>query len=42
MSSYLILVVDDEPDIRKVVERSLGRDPQFATRNVLPVKRPWF
>jgi len=33
MSSYLILVVDDEPDIRKVVERSLGRDPQFATRS---------
>jgi CheY-like chemotaxis protein len=33
MSSYLILVVDDEPDIRKVVERSLARDPQFATRS---------
>jgi CheY-like chemotaxis protein len=32
MSSYLILIVDDEPDIRKVVERSLARDPQFATR----------
>jgi CheY-like chemotaxis protein len=28
-----ILVVDDEPDIRKVVERSLARDPEFATRS---------
>src|SRR5262249_27529105 len=27
-----ILVVDDEPDIRKVVERSLARDPGFTTR----------
>lgn len=32
MSAHRILVVDDEPDIRKVVERSLARDPTFTIR----------
>ena len=32
MTAYRILVVDDEPDIRKVVERSLARDPTFTIR----------
>jgi CheY-like chemotaxis protein len=32
MTSFRILHVDDEPDIREVVEISLGLDPDFATR----------
>ena len=32
MTAYRILVVDDEPDIRKVVERSLARDPALTIR----------
>jgi CheY-like chemotaxis protein len=32
MSAHRILIVDDEADIRKVVERSLARDPTFAIR----------
>jgi two-component system OmpR family response regulator len=34
MSIYRILVVDDEPDIRAVIERSLTRDPGFVVRAV--------
>jgi CheY-like chemotaxis protein len=34
MSIYRILVVDDEPDIRAVIERSLTRDPEFEVRAV--------
>ena len=30
MSSLRVLHVDDEPDIREVVEMSLGLDPEFA------------
>lgn len=33
MTAFRILVVDDEPDLRKVVERSLARDPQLAVRS---------
>jgi CheY-like chemotaxis protein len=33
MTSFRILHVDDEPDIREVVEISLGLDPDFATRS---------
>jgi DNA-binding response OmpR family regulator len=33
MSVYRILIVDDEPDIRKVVERSLCRDPELTIRS---------
>jgi CheY-like chemotaxis protein len=33
MSSVRVLHVDDEPDIRKVVEVSLGLDPDFETRS---------
>lgn len=32
MTTFRILVVDDEPDIRKVVERSLARDPALTIR----------
>jgi CheY-like chemotaxis protein/HPt (histidine-containing phosphotransfer) domain-containing protein len=32
MTAIRILHVDDEPDIREVVELSLGLDPAFATR----------
>ena len=32
MTTFRILHVDDEPDIREVVEVSLGLDPDFATR----------
>jgi CheY-like chemotaxis protein/HPt (histidine-containing phosphotransfer) domain-containing protein len=32
MSPFRILVVDDEPDIRKVVALSLSRDPAFTVR----------
>jgi CheY-like chemotaxis protein len=32
MSEIRILLVDDEPDIREVVDVSLGLDPQFETR----------
>ena len=32
MTAYRILVVDDEPDIRRVVERSLLRDPELYAR----------
>jgi CheY-like chemotaxis protein/HPt (histidine-containing phosphotransfer) domain-containing protein len=32
MSSFRILVVDDEPDLRKVIERSLARDPELTIR----------
>jgi two-component system OmpR family response regulator len=32
MSSFRVLVVDDEPDLRKVIERSLVRDPELAIR----------
>jgi CheY-like chemotaxis protein/HPt (histidine-containing phosphotransfer) domain-containing protein len=33
MNCFRILVIDDEPDIRKVVERSLARDPQFTVQS---------
>jgi CheY-like chemotaxis protein len=33
MTTIRILHVDDEPDIREVVELSLGLDPKFSTRN---------
>jgi CheY-like chemotaxis protein len=33
MTTLRILHVDDEPDIREVVEISLGLDPSFATRS---------
>ena len=33
MTAIRILHVDDETDIREVVEVSLGLDPAFATRN---------
>jgi CheY-like chemotaxis protein/HPt (histidine-containing phosphotransfer) domain-containing protein len=33
MTEIRILHVDDEPDIREIVEMSLGLDPAFATRN---------
>jgi two-component system OmpR family response regulator len=33
MTRYRILHVDDEPDIREVVEISLGLDPEFVTRS---------
>ena len=33
MTEIRILHVDDEPDIREVVEMSLGLDPAFTTRN---------
>ncbi|HSK29512.1 MAG TPA: response regulator, partial [Candidatus Limnocylindria bacterium] len=33
MSSVRILHVDDEPDIREVVELSLGIDPDFSVRS---------
>jgi CheY-like chemotaxis protein len=32
MSTFRILVVDDEPDLRKVIERSLARDPELTIR----------
>ena len=32
MTDIRILVVDDEPDIREVVDVSLGLDPQFKMR----------
>ena len=32
MTDIRILLVDDEPDIRDVVDVSLGLDPQFRTR----------
>ena len=33
MSSLRVLHVDDEPDIREVVEMSLGLDPEFMIRS---------
>jgi CheY-like chemotaxis protein len=33
MTPVRVLHVDDEPDIREVVEMSLGLDPGFSTRN---------
>ncbi|MEA2937001.1 MAG: hypothetical protein QOC56_505, partial [Alphaproteobacteria bacterium] len=33
MSSLRVLHVDDEPDIREVVEMSLGLDPEFAIKS---------
>jgi len=33
MASFRVLYVDDEPDIREVVEISLGLDPVFAVRS---------
>jgi CheY-like chemotaxis protein len=33
MSTLRVLHVDDEPDIREVVELSLGLDPEFAIRS---------
>ena len=33
MTKFRILHIDDEPDIREVVEISLGLDPGFATRS---------
>jgi CheY-like chemotaxis protein len=33
MSSLRVLHVDDEPDIREVVEMSLGLDPEFVIRS---------
>ena len=33
MTALRVLHVDDEPDIREVVEISLGLDPGFSTRN---------
>lgn len=32
MSSFRVLHVDDEPDIREIVAVSLGLDPEFAVR----------
>jgi CheY-like chemotaxis protein len=32
MTEYRILLVDDEPDIREIVDVSLGLDPEFKTR----------
>jgi len=32
MTDIRILLVDDEPDIREVVDVSLGLDPEFRTR----------
>jgi hypothetical protein len=36
MNSTRILHVDDEPDIREVVEVSLGLDPEFAVQGCEP------
>ena len=33
MNSLRILHVDDEPDIREIVELSLGLDPEFSVRS---------
>jgi CheY-like chemotaxis protein len=33
MSALRVLHVDDEPDIREVVELSLGLDPEFTVRS---------
>jgi CheY-like chemotaxis protein len=33
MTAFRVLHVDDEPDIREVVEISLGLDPEFSTRS---------
>jgi CheY-like chemotaxis protein len=33
MTVFQVLHVDDEPDIREVVEISLGLDPEFSTRS---------
>ena len=33
MSSVRVLHVDDEPDIREVVEMSLGLDPELAVKS---------
>jgi CheY-like chemotaxis protein len=33
MTTFRILHVDDEPDIREIVELALGLDPGFATRS---------
>jgi CheY-like chemotaxis protein len=32
MTSIRILLVDDEPDLREVVDMALGLDPEFTTR----------
>jgi CheY-like chemotaxis protein len=32
MTEFRILLVDDEPDIREIVDISLGLDPEFTTR----------
>jgi CheY-like chemotaxis protein len=32
MTEFRILLVDDEPDIREIVDVSLGLDPEFTTR----------
>src|SRR4249919_3585231 len=32
MSGYRILVVEDETDVRKVIELTLSRDPELTTR----------
>ena len=33
MSSFRVLHVDDEPDIREVVEMSLALDPEFLIKS---------
>jgi CheY-like chemotaxis protein/HPt (histidine-containing phosphotransfer) domain-containing protein len=33
MTAHRILIVDDEPDVRSVVERSLARDPELTIRS---------
>jgi two-component system OmpR family response regulator len=47
MTPFRVLHVDDEPDIREVVEISLGLDPEFSTRScasgqeAIPVAADW-
>ena len=36
MTALRVLHVDDEPDIRELVEMSLGLDPAFVLRSLEP------
>jgi CheY-like chemotaxis protein len=48
MNALRVLYVDDEPDIREIVEMSLGLDPEFEIRtcdsgaNALAAAADWF